>query len=325
MPIPVSCPNCRATGRLPDEAAGPLATCPVCRTVFALDKPAPLVEIPDGLGVWVDSAPALPPAASASPPVAPNAEGVPVVEAGRPAAALDPDVATEPEWVKAEVRRFNTYMAGQLARLGKARLEIAEAESRHEATCVARTVELRRQAAVLEARRVDLDRRDGDLRQAADAVAAREVEVDRRAAALAEQEAAAAAGEDRRAKLEAEAVELSRLVAELRPVVERLELRKTEAEVIRAELAAKQTALDRRLIEVGRNELGMQKRMDELDELERTLRGELEEREAELGRQRAVLLEEIRSLRSRLPTESQTPLPRLSGDHPPRPAEKSIG
>ncbi len=93
-------------------------------------------------------------------------------------------------------------------------------------------------------------------------------------------------------------------------MVERLELRKTEAEALRADLATKQVNLDRRLIEVGRNELAVQKRNTELDETERMLREELEERETELERQRTIFAEEMRAQRGRVSVDAQTPMPR---------------
>ena len=110
------------------------------------------------------------------------------------------------------------------------------------------------------------------------------------------------------------AASLSALASELRPAVEHLELRRTEAQAIRAELKSKQAGLDRRLIEVGRSELSIQKRSAELLELERTLQDEFEAREAELERQRATLLEEVRSLRGRLPVDVATPPPRGKSD-----------
>src|SRR5262249_44494652 len=102
---------------------------------------------------------------------------------------------------------------------------------------------------------------------------------------------------------------LAKLIAELRPAVENLELRRVEAEALRTEIAAKQSALDRRLIAVGRSELAIQKRLAELDELEQNLRMELEERGADLERHPATLLEEVRTMRERSVTPPP-PMPR---------------
>ncbi|HUR52688.1 MAG TPA: hypothetical protein VMZ71_01030 [Gemmataceae bacterium] len=220
------------------------------------------------------------------------------------------DVAVTAEWVRTEKEQFDVYVTNELARLDQARRQNAEAESRHEAACLTRSMELSRQNALLEGRRQECDARDERFGRAEDASAAREKELARLETALSERAAALAAKESRRAALEAEATDLSRLITELRPAVERLELRKAEAEAIRAEVAAKQTALDRRLIEVGRGELKFQKRLAEFEEMEAAVRRELEEREADLERQRATLLEEVRALRDRIDVTSPTPLPR---------------
>jgi DNA repair exonuclease SbcCD ATPase subunit len=108
--------------------------------------------------------------------------------------------------------------------------------------------------------------------------------------------------------LEKEVAELSRLASELRPMVERLQVRRDEDAAARAELAASQSVLDRRMVEVGRAELTLQTRLDELDQLESELRSELEARERELERQRATLAEELRA--SRRPSiDAPTPPP----------------
>ena len=78
--------------------------------------------------------------------------------------------------------------------------------------------------------------------------------------------------EVKRKALGAEIADLGRLASELRPVVERLQARRDEAEAARAELEANQAAVDRRMVEVGRIELAVQTRLDELDQLERELR-----------------------------------------------------
>jgi hypothetical protein len=59
--------------------------------------------------------------------------------------------------------------------------------------------------------------------------------------------------------------------------------------------------------------------MAELDEMEQALRAELEEREAELERQRGTLMEEVRTLRERSSVNT-TPMPRgpLPPSLPPR-------
>ncbi len=160
----------------------------------------------------------------------------------------------------------------------------------------------------------ELDRRQDELLKAIDELATKETELARRENEFAERENAIVGKIKQHAALETEAASLAKLIAELRPAVEHLELRKVEAEAIRTEILAKQSALDRRLISVGRSELALQKRMAELDEMEQTLREELEEREADLERQRAMLVEEVRTLRERgsSSVSLQTPMPRAA-------------
>ncbi len=69
------------------------------------------------------------------------------------------------EWAQSEAERFKEYVAGQLAKFEKMRRENADAESRHEALCVSRTMELNRTAANLDARKADLDRWNAELRR----------------------------------------------------------------------------------------------------------------------------------------------------------------
>jgi septal ring factor EnvC (AmiA/AmiB activator) len=106
----------------------------------------------------------------------------------------------------------------------------------------------------------------------------------------------------------AELADLGILASELRPMVERLELRRNEAAAVRADLEARESALERRTVEVGRTELALQARLDELNQLERDLRSELEEREHELERRRITLDEQLRAAR-RTPTDTPTPPP----------------
>jgi DNA repair exonuclease SbcCD ATPase subunit len=98
------------------------------------------------------------------------------------------------------------------------------------------------------------------------------------------------------------------LAAELGPLVEKLRLKRDEAATAREQIEAKQATLDRRLVEVGRTELALQKRVEELNQLEVELRAELEQRERELERQRVALAEEVRAAR-RVPVPVDRPTP----------------
>jgi hypothetical protein len=63
------------------------------------------------------------------------------------------------------------------------------------------------------------------------------------------------------------------------------------------------------MVEVGRTEVTLQRRLDELDELEVNLRSELEAREQELERQRVDLEEQLRAARRRPSVDMPTPEP----------------
>ena len=58
------------------------------------------------------------------------------------------------------------YVNGELAKLAKLRQDNAAAESRHEATCISRSMELSRLAANLDARQQALQKAEGDFMQA---------------------------------------------------------------------------------------------------------------------------------------------------------------
>lgn len=338
MGIPICCPRCHARGVVPDAALHQQATCPVCQTTFQIVRPASEPSAaPDDADIWLEPlavtpdqaagpqtlasyrqtetatpAPVTPQALTAAPPAAPH-PAPPVEAPARPAPAPHEPLGMA-EWFRAERERFQGYVAAELARLEKARRENAAAESQHEKLCINRSIELSRVTANLEARHAAFDRDRAEFERRQALLAEKERELDVRAASLDVREAAAREREARAAALRAEAASLSALVAELGPTVEKLQLRKAEAETARAEIMAKQATLDRRLIEVGRSELALQKRVAELDEMERTLQAELEHREADLERQRATLLEEVRCLRDRVSPAAATPPPRRVAD-----------
>src|SRR5262249_6304348 len=199
-----------------------------------------------GLGVWVDPS-------GAQPAPAPTLPPIPAPGGSLMAGPLTPEnAAGRLQWIQEETVRFDTYIAQRLAKLEHTRRMLADAESKAEAQTVARELELNRRQANLTARAADLDRRGAELARAKEGLTAREAEIARGVAELADRQAAIAALEDRRVRLEQDVADLSQLVSEFRPVVERLELRKAEAEAIRADLANKQAAVDRRMVEVGR-------------------------------------------------------------------------
>ena len=298
MPIPITCPSCQANGLVPDTAENQNATCPICQTTFV-----------------VRSAPVTP----SSPPLMPSTGGwmdpltvAPELPVGQPRVTTTspPESSAIDAWLQAKRTELDTYVTNQLTQLRRQRHENAEAESRHEASCIQRSIELSRVSAELDNRRREIEAAEARLRSTEAAIQAESERVERRHEELAAREANVMELENRRRDLHNEATSLASLVAELRPLVEDLELRKSEAQTIMMDLKSRQAALDRRLLEVGRNEVAIQKRMTELQELERSLQDEIESREAELERQRMMLLEEVRSLRSRLPVDSTTPPPR---------------
>lgn len=260
MPRQVSCPSCASAGELPDLPPGTSVTCPVCRTAFVPPLPA---ESPAEWGVSIDA-----------PTPYPNLD---TRTAGAPPALG--------AWLRTETDQFAEYVGAELARLAKARQEIAAAASRSEAARVAQAIEFRRRAAEATARGEQLDGREAD-------VSRREADVSRR-------EDAATAREAKRHSLEREANDLSRLVTDLRAAVERLAERRDELELACSTLDERQTALDRRSLDVGRAEVSLQRRASELDEMEAALRAEFETRERDLERRQAVLAEEAAAVRGR--------------------------
>jgi hypothetical protein len=133
--------------------------------------------------------------------------------------------------------------------------------------------------------------------------------VERREKDLTDRETSLAGRERNREKLESEAVDLAKVIAELCHTVERLERRKTDAEAVLVEAAECRATLDRRQLETERNQQALDKRIAELDLTEKEIRIELEAREAEITRQRAELAEELRAARLRLPVEPATRMP----------------
>jgi len=323
MQLNVTCPTCGASGVLPDAKPGEAIACPQCNSVFVPPQSRPgMVQSPalaDVLGVWLGPAtatdltttaapPAPPPARSPAParppapPVAPSRQLAPAVPTGQPSQAV------RSEWAQGEVARINQYMGQQFDKLKQARHLLVEMETKAEAAIQAREAELNRREAEQATRRTELDRREAEFAASAEALGRREAETARTASILADRETAVRELEARRQRLEKEVADLSRLASELRPMVERLQVRRDEDAAARAELAASQSALDRRMVEVGRTELTLQTRLDELDQLESELRSELEARERELERQRATLAEELRALR-RPSIDAPTPPP----------------
>lgn len=319
MQLKVTCPACGTNGVLPDAQPGEAVACPHCKSVFvtsrAQDGEFPGSTAADVLGIWLGPGETLTdltvPVTSTHTPTPPEQSPRPPIQDRPPGGGFTADSA------KDEVARLNQYVAREFDKLKLTRHQLVELQSKAEAAAYERQTELARRDAELNARRATLDLREAELAAAATALRLRESEVRRTAAVLADREAAALELEAKRRTLGAEVADLGRLASELRPVVERLQVRRDETEAARADLEARQAALDRRMIEVGRTELALQARLDELDQLERELRSELEARELELERQRVMLNEEVKAARH-VPVDAPTPPPAVWADPAPQ-------
>lgn len=193
MPVLITCPQCGLKGDLPDGRVGTVIGCPQCRAEFTADGPAgagPQPDAPDGTAVWVGSAPT--PAQ-----IAPADRTAPLTGRRMPPEVTPENAPSQLAWVRAEVARFEQYVATQLDMLRQRREDLARVESDAAAGFVLREQELSRDRAALDARAAVLDRRAEDLTKA-------EERLDRRMAEAAELE------ESLRADLEAQEVELER-------------------------------------------------------------------------------------------------------------------
>jgi hypothetical protein len=207
MPVLASCPKCPFEGPLPDDDPGGMIACPKCGTEFV-----PAAALPsESPAVWVGAG-ASP---TATPPPRRGLNPLPTAATGKPVEVTAANAAKHLDWLRAEVARFDAYVARQLDAVRQQRDDLATAES----NLVARTLQVTREKAALEADRETLVGR--------------------------------------------------------------------AAELDRAERA-------------------LQRRTAEVDELEQLLRGELEEREAELDRQRRAVAESLAELRARAPHVTTT-------------------
>ncbi len=293
----ITCPRCGLRGKLPAANPGDQLACPECRAVFTL---------PDG----VSGSAAAPGPQVAPGPVTEDPFAVWVGEPGeQPARVVSPsgpdpqDAAAHLEWLRQETQRFNEYVVRKLALLEKRRQELANMESRAEATYLTREQELNRQ-------QVALDARTEAVRQREQVIAARAAELDRQAESLAAQKGDIVDREAHLAGLERKIADLEKRERQLWPVVEALEGRRADAEAAQAALDRQRAALERRQAQLEREEQALRRRMEELDELEQQLRQELEEQERDLEAQRRVLAQREQVSR---PSTTETP----TGDRTP--------
>ncbi len=166
MPVLASCPNCRFEGPLPDDDPGGAIACPKCGTEFAPAAALP----PESPAVWVGIG-ALP---TATPPPRRGLNPLPIGLDSKPVAVTAANAAKHLDWLRAEVARFDAYVARQLDAVRRQREELATAE----ANLVARTLQVTRERAALEADRETLVGRAEALERAERALQRRTAEVD---------------------------------------------------------------------------------------------------------------------------------------------------
>lgn len=229
MPILASCPSCRFEGNLPDDDPGGLIACPKCKTEFEPTAAAPPAALPETPAVWVGAG--APPSVTPAPrraldPARVKANPLPTGPDGKPIEITAANAGRYLDWLRAEVARFDGYVARQLAGLRQQRDALAAAES-----------------------------------AAADALVGRGLQTSRDQA---------------------------------------------ELDADRAALNAEREGLARRAEALDRGERALQRRMAEVEELEQMLRGELDEREAEVERQRRAVAEALTELRARAPLTTTT-------------------
>jgi hypothetical protein len=195
MPALITCPQCGLQGDLPDDRVGTLIGCPQCRAEFTARPAAPTGAdgVRDDLAVWVGKGPS---PAVTPPPGRPLPPGL-VGGQGLPPEVTPENAPSHLAWVRAEVGRFQAFVADQLDQLRRRAEELARAESEVAAACVLREQELNRERAALDARAAALDLRTDDLTRAEEALHRRLTEVGELEEAL-------------RAELEAQEAEVAR-------------------------------------------------------------------------------------------------------------------
>lgn len=169
MPVLITCPQCGLSGDLPDERLGTLVGCPQCKAEFPAQPSGgagPQDDAPDGTAVWVGNGAPLtqtPPPARTLPPG---------LIAGRrmPPEVTPENAPSQLAWVRAEVARFEQYVAAQLDMLRGRREELARIESDAATAFVQREQELNRDRVALDARSAALDVRADELTRAEDAL-----------------------------------------------------------------------------------------------------------------------------------------------------------
>jgi len=196
MPVLACCPSCRFEAPLPDDDPGGCVACPKCGTEFE-----PTAAQPVETAVWVGTS---------TPPPRRDLNPLPTHADGSRVTVTAANAGKHLDWLKAEVVRFDAYVARQLEAVRQRRDELAATE----AALVARTLRVSRDEAALAAERESLADRADVLRN---------------------------------------------------------------------------------------SERDLERRLAEVDELEQQVRGELEEREAEVERQRRDIAEALANLRTRAP------------------------
>jgi DNA repair exonuclease SbcCD ATPase subunit len=305
----ISCPSCGLRGKVPTNKPGTRLTCPGCGVSFVPGKPiSESGTIPaDGLAIWVDDSGIPPPPADTTAETENQTISKPNLERplGEDASEATDDAAHQ-AWLREETKRFDEYVARQLAILDRRRQELAASESKFEAAAVDRERELNRQRLIIAARNEAAARRE-------EAAQAWEADLARSGELLAAREARLAAREARLAGAEGRIVALERREAELRPIVESLQAQYDQLKEQAATLAAERKALELRQADLDRETEALRRREAELDELEEQLRREIEEQERELEHERRMLAAQRKPLSS-TGSDTTLPTPRLAND-----------
>lgn len=213
MAVLACCPKCRFEGSLPDDDPGGTIACPKCQTEFtpevALSADAP--------AVWVGAG--APPTVSVTPPPRKGLNPLPTGADGRPVEITSANAGKHLDWMKAEVARFDAYVARQMGLLRKRRDDLAAAESAAANALVARDLQTSREQAALEADRAALAAEREGLARRAEALDKSEKAVQRRLAEVEELE------QELRGELEESEAELERQRRELAEALKELRTR----------------------------------------------------------------------------------------------------
>jgi chromosome segregation ATPase/DNA-directed RNA polymerase subunit RPC12/RpoP len=309
MPSTIACPGCGLTGQVPDGFAAPQVNCPRCGSTI------PTGRQPSGNGsAPAESAPPAPPSAAVNPPnsadhrarlvdaffmqafnprpAAPPPGPAPVPLPPRPTLSAPPaDPGAEQQWLKEERQRLEDYLSKQFGLLQHRREELAAWQSRIEAALVSREQELNRLQKQLTAQEQTLKQREASVA----ALSSELQELEAKAAPLRQEVATLQARADSN---RAQAAQLAQAAETARADIQKLQELKAEHESRQQLWQQRTQQLEGRQLALEKAEQTHQQRLAEWQELESQVRGELEQREQDLARERRILDEQAEQLRA---------------------------